>query len=218
MKKVYVVGEAKNYANFILGASHVDNIEDAEIVIFTGGEDVDPSLYGEEKHNTTYSNIDRDLYEKEMFEKIQSNQLVVGICRGSQFCCVMNGGKLVQNCSNHGMFGTHPISCRLNQTVYEITSTHHQMQYPYNLDEKNYTLVATSINNRSNYYEGSGINSEHLIINGEPEIVLYHKQNMPRCIAIQGHPEYMRKESPIVKYLNQLINDNLKIVKNNENK
>lgn len=82
MKKVYVVGEAKNYANFIVGASHVDNIEDAEIVIFTGGEDVDPSLYGEEKHKTTYSNIDRDLYEKEMFEKIQPNQLVVAICRG----------------------------------------------------------------------------------------------------------------------------------------
>lgn len=129
----------------------------------------------------------------------------------------MNGGKLVQNCNNHGIFGTHPILCRLNRTVYEITSTHHQMQYPYNLDKEDYTLVATSIHNMANYYEGSGINSKLLIVEGEPEIVLYHKQNMPRCIAIQGHPEYMRKESPIVKYLNQLINDNLKIVKNNEN-
>ena len=129
----------------------------------------------------------------------------------------MNGGKLVQNCNNHGIFGTHPILCHLNQMVYEITSTHHQMQYPYDLDKEDYTVVATSMNNMSNYYEGGGINSKVLMLEGEPEIVLYHKQNMPRCIAIQGHPEYMRKESPIVKYLNQLINDNLKIVKNNEN-
>ena len=70
MKKVYVVGTAKHYADFITNIKHVDNIEEADIVIFTGGEDVDPSLYHEEKHPTTYSNIARDKYEKEMFEKI----------------------------------------------------------------------------------------------------------------------------------------------------
>ena len=82
MKKVYVVGEAKHYADFITGVSLVENIEDADIVVFTGGEDVDPSMYGVKKHPQTYSNLQRDLYEKEMFEKINPNQLVVGICRG----------------------------------------------------------------------------------------------------------------------------------------
>ena len=82
MKKVYVVGNDINYANFITGVKLVDNIEDANIVLFTGGEDVDPSLYGCEKHMTTYSNIERDLYEKEIFEKIKPNQLALGICRG----------------------------------------------------------------------------------------------------------------------------------------
>ena len=82
MKKVYVVGDAKHYADFITGVKLVNNIEDANIVLFTGGEDVDPSLYGCEKHYTTYSNIERDLYEKEIFEKINPNQLAVGICRG----------------------------------------------------------------------------------------------------------------------------------------
>ena len=58
------------------------NNEEADIVIFTGGEDVDPSLYHEEKHPTTYSNLNRDLYERDKFEHIKPNQLAIGICRG----------------------------------------------------------------------------------------------------------------------------------------
>lgn len=80
--KVYVVGEQKNYANFLRDFEMVDNIEDAQVVIFTGGEDVDPKLYGAKKHPATYSNPERDKYELEMFKKIKPNQLVVGICRG----------------------------------------------------------------------------------------------------------------------------------------
>lgn len=215
MKKVYVVGEAKHYANFIEDMSLVDNLEDADIVVFTGGEDVDPSLYGEKKHETTYSNIERDLEEKAIFEKIKTNQLVVSICRGSQLMCVLNGGKLVQNCTNHAIWGTHAIVCFEvpENEVYEITSTHHQMQYPYNLDNKDYTIKAISYNVRSDKYEGGGIDPFDLRNMGEPEIVIYHKENMPRCIAIQGHPEYMRKEAPVVTYLNKLINNNLKLVK-----
>lgn len=215
MKKVYVVGEAKHYANFIEDMSLVDSLEDADIVVFTGGEDVDPSLYGEKKHETTYSNIERDLEEKAIFEKIKTNQLVVSICRGSQLMCVLNGGKLVQNCTNHAIWGTHAIICfeGPEDEVYEITSTHHQMQYPYNLDDKDYTIKAISYNVKSDKYEGGGIDSFNLRNVGEPEIVIYHKENMPRCIAIQGHPEYMRKEAPVITYLNKLINNNLKLVK-----
>ena len=82
MKKIYVVGGANYYTSKIIDSELVDKLEDADIVMFTGGEDVDPSLYGCEKHRSTYSNINRDMYEKEIFEKINPNQLVIGICRG----------------------------------------------------------------------------------------------------------------------------------------
>lgn len=208
MKKVYVVGEATNYANFITGIKLVNNIEDANIVLFTGGEDVDPSFYGCEKHYTTYSNIERDKYEKAIFDKIKPNQLALGICRGSQFLCVMNGGKLIQNVDNHGVFGTHPIMNKEGM-MYEITSTHHQMQYPYNLDDKEYNVLYWS-DRRSEIYEGDGIDFNLMINNKEPEIVHYHKEGLPQCLAIQGHPEYMRKESPVVGMLNKLINNIIK--------
>lgn len=217
MKKVYVVGNAINYVNFIYDAVLVDTLSEADIVLFTGGEDIDPSFYGEKKHPTTYSNIIRDKLEKEVFDCIKPTQLVVGICRGSQFLCVMNGGKLVQNCNNHGIFETHPILFKETDEIYEITSTHHQMQYPYNLNKEDYTLTATSLHRRSAVYEGGGIDIKTILSNGEPEVVIYHKENKPRCIAIQGHPEYMRKEAPIVAVLNELIDNNLNIVYNNEN-
>lgn len=82
MKKVFVVGGAKQYASWIKDHELTDNLEEADIVLFTGGEDVDPSLYGCEKHPTTYSNINRDLEEKAIFEKVKPDQLCLGICRG----------------------------------------------------------------------------------------------------------------------------------------
>lgn len=212
MKKVYVVGTQKHYADFINDVELVDNITDAEIVIFTGGEDVDPSLYGEEKHRTTFSNKSRDLGEVEEWNKVSTNQLVVGICRGSQFLCVMNGGKLIQNCSNHAIYDTH-IIVNSDNMAYDITSTHHQMQYPYNLDYSDYTILYYSPR-RSCCYEGSGIDPEIVYDHEEPEIVKYHKKGNPICLAIQGHPEYMRKEAPVVIMLNELINNTLQEIKN----
>lgn len=202
-KKLYVVGSQKNYANFVDSFILVDNIKDADVVIFTGGEDVDPSLYGCKRHPSTFSNISRDLAEKAEFEKISPKQLVVGICRGSQFLCVMNGGKLIQNVYNHTLGHTHMITEIGTSKIYEITSTHHQMQYPFNLPIDQWQcLFATVGKNLSGRYEGDGIEN----VPYEPEIVLYHRENAPKCLAIQGHPEYMRHDSPIVIRINEIIN------------
>ena len=66
-KKVYVVGGGIGYVNWILplGFEVTKDFEIADLVCFTGGEDVDPSLYKSEKHYSTYSNIHRDNYELE---------------------------------------------------------------------------------------------------------------------------------------------------------
>lgn len=203
MKKIYVVGDAYHYAKFINDYKLVKNINDADIVLFTGGEDVDPSLYGEEAIPGTYFNSTRDAYEVEMFNQISPKQLAIGICRGSQFLCVMNGGKLVQNLNNHALFTTHSIVEKKTGVDYDITSTHHQLQYPYNLSNKDYEVLFFT--RRSYYYEGGGISYALLDSYGEPEVVVYKKQDKPVCLAIQGHPEYMKTESPIIGKLNSII-------------
>ena len=203
MKKIFVVGSQLGYSKWIENHRLVDNIEEADIVLFTGGEDVDPSLYGCKKHPTTHSNIQRDLEEKAVFEQVKPHQLCLGICRGSQFLCVMNGGLLVQNVRGHATFGTHQIGSNDHYDVYEITSTHHQMQYPFTLDSHEYDTLWYASPRRSEYYEGDQICD----LPYEPEIVLYHVEGKPRCLAIQGHPEMMRAEAPVIAMLNRLINN-----------
>ena len=201
--KVYVVGGANNYVNFIENAELVDKLEDAQLVVFTGGEDVSPSLYGCRKHPKTYNNPKRDREEQSIFKKINPHkQVVYGCCRGSQFVTVMNGGLLVQNVNNHALYHTHAITD--GNKVYEITSTHHQMMYPFNL-ESGYNILFTSYGNSSDFYEGDEIDFD-VIFHREPEIVLYNREGLPKCLAVQGHPE-MIPNSQVAKMINNLIND-----------
>jgi gamma-glutamyl-gamma-aminobutyrate hydrolase PuuD len=210
-KKVYVVGTAVNYADFIKDVELTNTLSEADIVLFTGGEDVNPELYGAKAYCTTFFNAARDTKEMEVFNNISKTQLAVGICRGSQFLCVMNEGKLVQDCSGHVRFGTHAITD--GKIQYDITSTHHQMQYPYNLPKEDYDILFKSSERMSPYYCGQGIDPSIVEEEGEPEIVIYHKKGKPKCLAIQGHPEYMRKDAPIIELLNNLIDTTIKSIK-----
>lgn len=205
-KKIYVVGDAKHYASFINNYELVSRLEDAQYVLFTGGEDVTPSLYGEKALPSTYNNPERDLEEKEIFDKMSLSQIAIGICRGSQFLCVMNGGKLIQDVKNHAIYGTHPIIDAATEQTYEITSTHHQMQYPYILPEKSYEVLMYS-NTQGFGHKGLPLSEDEFfhLVHHEPEVVLYTSPNKPKCLAIQGHPEMMRLEAPIIKKLNEII-------------
>lgn len=81
MIKVYVIGSGKGYARPIYNKVLVDNIEDADIVVLTGGADVDPSSYGK-KNVSSWGDKYRDDYEIKMYKKIRQDQLVMGTCRG----------------------------------------------------------------------------------------------------------------------------------------
>lgn len=124
------------------------------------------------------------------------------ITKLAQFLCVMNGGKLIQNVSNHAMYFTHPITD--GKYEFEITSTHHQMQYPFELEDNKYSILFYTVG-RSNVYQGDSIDVNKIVV--EPEIVLYHQEDKPRCLAIQGHPEYMSKDSAAVIEINNIISN-----------
>ena len=112
----------------------------------------------------------------------------------------MNGGILIQDVTGHAIYGTHPITNGTKE--YEITSTHHQMQYPFNLPSDIYEVLYYTPHRLSNHYYGDKIFSNPVY---ESEVVYYHKPGLPKCLAIQGHPEYMRSNSPVVIMLNELI-------------
>ncbi len=185
--KIYVVGRyGKNYPCWIKDYELVDNQRDADIVYFTGGEDVSPDLYGCKKHESTNNNPARDEYEKACFDAMKPNQIAIGTCRGNQFLTVVNGGILVQNCSNHALWGTHEITN--GKDKYQITSTHHQMAYPFYMDKTHYDILYWA-EGLSDIYQGDKIDPS--LINKEPEIIYYHVPGKPKCLGIQGHPEMM---------------------------
>jgi putative glutamine amidotransferase len=70
-----------------------------DIVIFTGGADVDPSIYEEEKKSWCgWTDISRDFRERAILKlAISSGVKVLGICRGHQLINAILGGKLVQD-------------------------------------------------------------------------------------------------------------------------
>lgn len=116
----------------------------------------------------------------------------------------MSRGKLVQHVTNHGV--QHEIEFEDGE-VLNITSTHHQMCYPFDLPREDYSLIAWSKDKRSTTYL-NGNNSEKELPNDfrEPEIIFYYNTN---CLGIQGHPEYMDQEihKKLITKLNKLIND-----------
>ena len=190
IRKVYVVGGNNNYANWLKDFKPTNNIEVADLVLFTGGEDVSPSFYEEEKHPYTSNNLHRDIYEKTIWDKAtELNLPKLGICRGSQFLCVMNGGKLVQHQENpHSI---HEMELYNGKKIH-ISSTHHQAAFPYNLKVWDYKILGWTTDISKIHQNGKG---EELSPLKECEIVYYPKSY---SLGIQGHPEFShyQKEHP----------------------
>jgi len=67
-------------------------------LLLTGGVDVDPARYGEERHPTVNVEPDRDAFEFALLAHSREARLpVFGICRGLQVMNVGLGGTLVQD-------------------------------------------------------------------------------------------------------------------------
>lgn len=78
----------------------VDETLDAvDGLVFSGGSDLDPDLYGQESHEATTGVMpDRDRAELRLLERALERDLpVLAICRGSQVLNVALGGDLVQH-------------------------------------------------------------------------------------------------------------------------
>jgi putative glutamine amidotransferase len=73
--------------------------KDYDGILFTGGEDVDPSLYGEAKHHENVHDFrPRDEFEFALLDGALARRIpILGICRGVQMINVKFGGTLYQD-------------------------------------------------------------------------------------------------------------------------
>ncbi len=197
--------------DFLYNVEEVNNPEEADILLYWGGTDINPAIYGEEAHKYTQaSDTLRDKYEMELFNKYP-DKFKLGICRGSQFLTAMSGGKLVQHVTNHCV--DHKILLDWEDEQYEVTvtSSHHQMMYPYLLEQDEFEVMGYSIGRSEVYYNDTNNSTwvvgeedgalENFI---EPEVVWYPKT---KSLAIQSHPEWQNPNCDFVKLLNKIIED-----------
>lgn len=177
----------------------VKEIHDSNLVMFTGGPDVTPKLYGHCPHHSTSSSVERDETDKKAYDIATYSQLPkIGICRGAQFLCVMAGGTLVQDQSN-GM-AIHAVKTFTKKSL-PVRSDHHQAQYPWGLPEGTWDLLSWTESMHSKHigwHNGVGIteliNSLGHRYNSPtkgphlPEIEDVYYRNI-NALAIQSHPE-----------------------------
>ena len=76
-----------------------ETLDAVDGLIFSGGADLDPTLYGQEPHAETFGiHQDRDRSELALLEgALERDMPVLAICRGSQVLNVARGGDLVQH-------------------------------------------------------------------------------------------------------------------------
>lgn len=93
-------------------------------LLFTGGHDVDPALYGEEKlPECGQCCHERDVMESYLFDKAVKEDLpVFGICRGIQFMNARLGGSLYQDLETQHPSGTeHHMTPPYDRGIHKVT-------------------------------------------------------------------------------------------------
>ena len=187
MKKCYVVGHNWQVQRLmeVLGYGITDAPDDADLLVFTGGADVTPRLYGDSPHHTTSYDVHRDMAEKAIYDEYVNKVPMVGICRGGQFLHVMNGGTMWQDVDNHALGGTHGVRDTIKGFDYQCTSTHHQMMKG---DAPGCIILGVGTESRTTYLAAG----EYTLYNNAKDFedieVVWHPDT--RCLSFQPHPEY----------------------------
>ncbi|MFV0520186.1 MAG: gamma-glutamyl-gamma-aminobutyrate hydrolase family protein [Lachnospirales bacterium] len=145
-----------------LNLLHIEEyVSMCDLIVITGGGDIDPILYHETidenaKKNTDLVPIKRDLFEIRIVkEGIKQNKKILGICRGMQVINIALNGTLYQDIENH-LNTTHDIKIRTDSilsknfldTYITVNSVHHQV-----IKTLGTNLIASAVSKDDNYIE-----------------------------------------------------------------
>lgn len=127
------------------GAAYEETLDSVDGLIFSGGSDLDPELYGEDAHPETDGWVrERDDFELGLMQAALARDMpLLAICRGSQVLNVALGGDLEQHVPDRvetnvhketpGVFADHDVAIlpgtKLSSLVGEradVKSHHHQ--------------------------------------------------------------------------------------------
>ena len=200
MKTVFIVGGGYEYVELFksFAITQVTDVTEADLVCFTGGADVSPTLYGDAKHQYTNNDRNRDTFEVKIFNDAQELEIqCVGICRGAQFLNVMSGGRMYQHVERHTS-SHHITDLTTGEHVY-VSSTHHQMMMPC---AGGYVVASCSLGGRREWFDGQIARND--VSEQDTEVVYYPHTD---SLCFQPHPEFISPEYEGMRlYFGRLIN------------
>lgn len=205
MLKVYIVGgSGSGYGRMFLNAGWelAKSPLQADLIQFTGGEDVTPALYGEERHPYTGNSFERDLYEAGYFAIAQRMGIpMAGICRGGQFLNVMSGGKMYQHVSAHATGKNHDLIDVNTGRAITVSSTHHQMMIA---GPEGVLHATANLGGFKEYVSEHGIveRKAQLLNDSDTEVVYYAHT---KVLCFQPHAEFFGPEHECFQYYFELI-------------
>jgi putative glutamine amidotransferase len=195
---------------------NADETERCDGVLFSGGEDLQPSLYGKPEYVEAFDLQEiipaRDRFEYEVLQKaIAGGKPVLGICRGLQLINVYLGGSLVPDIPSvfhsvahgkkNGLDRSHEIKIKPGSLLHQIcgldsgtvNSAHHQ-----SVDQPAESLKITAV--------------------GEPGIVeameWKESETRPWLLMVQWHPERMSDlSSPFSSFVKNAFLQSVKTAK-----
>ena len=148
-------------------------------VLFTGGVDINPKLYGEEIDPKCGEVADvRDAFEQMLMEVVEQYDIpVFGICRGIQSMNVLSGGSLHQHRDNHQDV-RHDVEIKAGTRLHAI-------------------LGKTSINANSYHHQCVKVPAPGLIVTAHAEdgtIEAIERPGERFFVGVQWHPELLSAE------------------------
>lgn len=166
-------------------------------LILIGGPDVDPLLYGEQPHPSTYGiDPDRDMFEIALIHAVSTRRLpLFAICRGIQILNVALGGGLVQDITgrkgvgNHGTPGSsswslHPVRIQPDSLAARVLGAE--------------TAIASCHHHQALSRLGEGLRATGWAEDGMVEVV---EGTDGWMLAVQWHPEDTAAEDPVQQRL-----------------
>ena len=186
----------KNRKINLVEAISCDNLDSllqiADGILLTGGEDINPEIYGHPDYQKVCGTINhkRDSVEQVLFHYAYEKKMpLLGICRGMQMTNVALGGTLTPDIPT--FIGTSVIHRSPGKTIHEVTINKKAPQI------FNPELNKVEVN--SNHHQCIDRLAEGLEIvaktsDGVAEAVVYNSSLHPYIVAVQFHPERMKSE------------------------
>jgi putative glutamine amidotransferase len=195
LRSVLAVGGVPLILSPLLGPTYAWRaLDGVDGVILTGGEDIDPALYGAERSPLLASvSRERDLFELALFAAARQRELpILGICRGIQLVNVALGGTLYQDLPTE-----RPGPVDHNPTVPRTARAH-----AVRLAEGSRAAAALgALTLRANSFHHQAVRdlAPSLVASGWTEDGLIEavetENGAPWLLAVQWHPEEMHAEA-----------------------